>query len=195
MSLTIRTLPFILAAFLMFPGCGYNPKSSGGGLPSIVEKGTAECLYPDAGCHAIAGTGADSWAISAHANTDNDPAFGYTDDNCTGCHNPVEDGRNDSAYLFTSGITGGSLGTTVRPIVGCEACHGAGMEHYAYNHTGSSNTPDLYNPPYDPAFGDTHYVPAGTAYNTFANPMHLTSCGPCHSPNQHAGGASLNNAP
>ena len=50
-------------------------------------------------------------------------------ENCAGCHNLVEEGRNDSAYLFTSGSTGGLLGTPERPIVGCEACHGAGSGH------------------------------------------------------------------
>jgi hypothetical protein len=196
MSLMLRITVCLISAVLAFTGCGYNPKDSGGGSASVVEKGTAECLYPDAGCHAVAGTWTDSWAASDHANSDNLPSFGYTDDNCTGCHNPVEEGRNDSAYLFTTGITGGSLGTTVRPIVGCEACHGAGMEHYAYSHTGPGDTapPVVYNPPYDPAVGDTHYFPAATtASATFANVFHLTSCGPCHSPDQHAGGSSLNN--
>jgi len=160
----------------------------------VVEKGTAECLYPDAGCHAVAGTWTDSWAASDHANNDNFPSFGYTDTNCTGCHNPVEDGRNDSAYLFTSGITGGSLGTTIRPIVGCEACHGAGMEHFAYAHADTADgTPPTLHSDYDPLIGDTHYEPADTAFKTFANVFHLTSCGPCHSPDQHAGGSSLNN--
>jgi len=194
MSPIVRNIVGLLTIFLFLSGCGYNPKDSGGGIPSVVEKGTAECLYPDAGCHAVAGTWTDSWAASAHSNTDNDPAFGFTDNNCTGCHNPVEDGRNDSAYLFTTGITGGSLGTTVRPLVGCEACHGAGMEHYAYAHADTADgTLPTVHAAYDPLIGDTHFEPANTAYKTFANSFHLTSCGPCHSPNQHAGGASLNN--
>jgi hypothetical protein len=184
----------MLTALLVLTGCGYNPKESGGGIASVVEKGTAECLYPDAGCHAVAGTWTDSWAASDHANSDNLPSFGFTESNCIGCHNPVEDGRNDSAYLFTTGITGGSLGTTIRPIVGCEACHGAGMEHFAYAHADTAdNTPPTLHSDYDPLIGDTHYEPADTAYKTFANVFHLTSCGPCHSPDQHAGGSSLNN--
>ena len=193
MPLITRTISGLLTVFLISTGCGYNPKSSGGGVPSPLEKGTLECLYPDAGCHAAAGTWTDSWAAGAHANNDNLPAFGYTGDNCDGCHNPVEDGRNDSAFLFTAGAT---PGPPERPIVGCEACHGVGMEHYAYSHTGPGDTapPVIYNPPYDPAFGDTHYVPdLSTVWNTFPNANHLLTCGPCHSPDHHAGGNSLDN--
>ena len=194
MSLMTRIITSLLSVLVILTGCGYNPKDSAGGIPSVVEKGTAECLYPDAGCHAVAGTWTDSWAASDHANSDNLPSFGFTENNCTGCHNPVEDGRNDSAYLFTTGITGGSLGTTIRPIVGCEACHGAGMEHFAYAHADTADdTPPTLHSDYDPLIGDTHYEPADTVYKTFANVFHLTSCGPCHDRDYHAGGASLNN--
>ena len=196
MSLRLGITVGMLSAFLIFTGCGYNPKESGGGIPSVVEKGTVECLY--AGCHdsyvATAGFNpATSWSGGSHANPDNDPAFALSEESCIGCHNLVEDGRNDSAFLFTAGFT---PGPPDRPIVGCEACHGSGMEHYAYSHTGPGDTapPVVYNPPYDPAFGDIHYFPAATtASDTFANVFHLTSCGPCHSPDQHAGGSSLNN--
>jgi len=192
MSLTVRTIFGLLSIFLIFAGCGYNPKDSGGGFPSAVEKGTVECLYPDAGCHAAAGTWTDSWSASVHANGDDLPSFGYTDDNCAGCHNPVEEGRNDSAFLFTAAAT---PGPPIRPIVGCEACHGPGMDHFAYAHADSAeDTPPTPHPDYDPAFGDTHYLPdPGTTLASFANPFHLLTCGPCHSPNQHAGGASLDN--
>jgi predicted CXXCH cytochrome family protein len=193
MSLMIRTAAGLLSIFLVFTGCGFNPKDSGNGIPSVVEKGTVECLY--AGCHdstvATAGFNPDtSWAGGDHANLDNDPAFAFSEESCIGCHNPVEDGRNDAAFLFTAGSI---PGLPERPIVGCEACHGAGMEHYAYSHTGPGDTapPIVYNPPYDPSVGDTHYLPAGTTVSpTFANAYHLLSCGPCHSPRQHAGGIS-----
>ena len=195
MSPIVRNIVGLLTIFLFLSGCGYNPKDSGGGIPSVVEKGTVECLY--SGCHDSPGaTNPDTtWADGSHGNPDNLPAFALSEENCTGCHNPIEDGRNDSAYLFTSGITGIYLGTPERPIVGCEACHGSGMEHYAYSHSGPGDTAPLviYDPPYDPALGDTHYFPAATTVSdTFPNAFHLTSCGPCHSPNQHAGGASLN---
>lgn len=182
----------MLSVLLAFTGCGYNPKDSGGGIPSVVEKGTVECLYPDAGCHAVAATWTDSWVSSRHANNDNLPSFGYTGDDCDGCHNQVEEGRNDSAFLFTAGA---DPGPPTRPIVGCEACHGAGMEHFAYAHADTADgTPPTVHPSYDPAIGDTHYLPdPGTASNTFPNSDHLLSCGPCHSPSHHAGGASLDN--
>jgi len=193
MSLMVRNIAGLLSVFLVFAGCGYNPKDSGGGIPSVVEKGTVECLYPDAGCHAVAGTWTDSWTDSVHANSDNLPSLGYTDANCTGCHNLVEGERNDGAYLFTSGITGGNLGTPERPIVGCEACHGSGMEHFGYAHADTADsTPPTVHPDYDPAFGDTHYLPAAsTALASFTNPYHLITCGPCHSPDQHVGGTSV----
>lgn len=192
MPLIFRTISGLLIAGLIFAGCGYNPKKSGGGVPSVVEKGTVECLYPDAGCHAATGTWTDSWADAIHANSDNLPAFGYTGDNCDGCHNPVEDGRNDSAFLFTAGA---SPGPPVRPVVGCEACHGAGMAHFAYSHADTAdNTPPTVHPDYDPAIGDTHYLPdPGTVWNSFPDSNHLMSCGPCHSPSHHAGGGSLDN--
>ncbi len=183
----------LLCLFLVFTGCGFNPKDSGVGIPSPVEKGTVECLYPDAGCHAAAGTWTDTWAAAVHSNSDNLPSFGYSVDQCSGCHNPVEEGRNDSAFLFTSGAT---PGPPDRPIVGCEACHGSGMEHYAYNHTGPGDTAAaiVYNPPYDPAFGDIHYMPAASTISaSFANAFHLLSCGPCHSPDEHAGGTLPDN--
>jgi len=190
MSLMIRTTSALLLVFTILAGCGYNPKDSGKGIPAVVEKGTLECLYPDAGCHAAAGTWTVTWATAVHANSDDLPSFGYTDENCAGCHNPVEEERNDSSYLFTAG---GNPGPPDRPIVGCEACHGAGMEHFAYAHADTADgTPPTIHPSYDPAFGDTHYLPdSATVWNTFPNADHIVSCGPCHSPDQHAGGASL----
>jgi len=194
----VRIFSCAAALTLVVTGCGYNPKGSGGGVPRAVEKGTVECLY--AGCHdsvnATAGFNPDTtWADGRHGNPDNLPAMALSETTCITCHNPVEDGRNDAAFLFTSGVTGALLGTPERPVVGCEACHGSGMEHYAYNHTGNGDTapPVVYNPPYDPAYGDTHYEPAATVYSTFVNSNHLQACGPCHSPTEHAGGSSLDN--
>lgn len=204
MSLMVRIITSLLPLFLVLTGCGYNPKDSGGGIPGIVERGTVECLY--AGCHdstvtTVGFNPSTSWAGGGHANPDNNPAFAVSvpqfalsEDSCVGCHNPIEDGRDDYAYLFTSGVTGTFPATPVHPIVGCEACHGSGMEHYAYAHADTADgTPPTVHPDYDPAFGDTHYLPASTAYNTFANEFHLLSCGPCHNRDYHAGGASLNN--
>jgi len=190
MSLSQRPIIFLLAAIVATAGCGYNPKSSGDGIPAATYKGTVECLYPDMGCHVDSGTETITWEAAVHGNSDNSPSVADTGEYCWGCHNPVEEDLNDAAYLFTFG----SLGQPEKPIVGCEACHGAGMSHYAYAHAGTAdNSPRIVHPDYDPAYGDTHYQPAGTAYSTFSNPYHLTSCGPCHSPSQHAGGTSLDN--
>lgn len=198
MSLIVRTIVGLITVFLIFTGCGYNPKDSGGGVPSVVEKGTVDCLY--GGCHdsfvPTAGFNPDtSWADGGHGNPDNLPAFALSETSCIACHNPIEDDRDDYAYLFTSGVTGSFLATPVHPIVGCEACHGSGMEHYAYSHANTADgTPPTVHPDYDPAIGDTHYLPdPATVSDTFANEFHNLSCGPCHSRDQHAGGSSLDN--
>lgn len=192
MSLKMRFPTLSLLVFMLLAGCGFNPKNSGVRIPPPSDRGTVECLYPDAGCHAAEGTWTDTWSEAVHANGDNSPSFGYTTDTCIECHNPIEDGRNDSAFLFTTGFL---PGPPERPIVGCEACHGPGMDHYAYAHADTADgTPPTLHPGYDPALGDTHYTPdPGTVSNTFANVYHLQSCGPCHSPDQHAGGAASDN--
>ncbi|MDT8396725.1 MAG: hypothetical protein RRA32_09825 [bacterium] len=189
MSLSRQTTLFLLAAFLVAAGCGYNPKGSGSGLPALPEKGTVECLY--AGCHdsITATTGsfpgfipAISWALGFHGDVDAVSAS-ITDD-CSGCHDPIDD-IPDYPFLFTSTSSGiiadsvhGALGLTFKPLVGCEACHGSGMEHYAYIDT------TLY-------YGEHREPMDSTISPSMVNPYHLLSCGPCHSPSQHAGGASL----
>ena len=192
MPLIGRPLTCLIAGLFLVNGCGFNPKDSGGGFPPGAEKGTVECLYPDAGCHAWSGTWTGSWSAARHANSDNNPSFGYTVDDCSYCHDPIEAERNDSVFLFTFGA---NPGPPARPIVGCEACHGSGMDHYAYAHADTADgTPPTIHPGYDPAFGDTHYLPdVSTAFDTFPNVYHLQSCGPCHSPDHHAGGSSLDN--
>ena len=195
MSLSYRPIIVLLAAIIATAGCGYNPKESGNGIPAAEYKGTVECLYPDAGCHVSTGTETTTWEAAVHGNPDNSPSVADTGDYCSNCHNTVEEELNDAAFLFTSGpVPSTSIGQPERPIVGCEACHGTGMSHYAYAHAGTAeDDARIEHPDYDPAYGDTHYQPAGTAYSTFANPYHLTSCGPCHTPSQHAGGTSLDN--
>ena len=185
MSLMVRTTLGLLSVFLIFTGCGFNPKDSGGGLPGIVEKGTVECLY--AGCHdsttATTGINPDvSWALGFHGNVD--AVSASITGTCTDCHDPIND-SSDYSLLFTANSTGiiadsihSALGLTYKPIIGCEACHGAGMEHYAYIDT------TLY-------YGEHREPMDSTAFNVFANPFHLLSCGPCHSPSQHAGGTSV----
>ncbi len=195
MSLINRVTSAALAIIVLTVGCGYNPKRSGGGSSSDVFKGTVECLYPDAGCHTVSGTWTDSWAAGVHANSDNDPAFALSEDECADCHNPIEDGRNDTAFLFTSNPDIAVLSAVVRPVAGCEGCHGSGSAHYAYAHADTADlTPPTPHPDYDPVLGDTHYLPDITTVNaSFSNIWHTSSCGPCHSRSYHTGGASLDN--
>jgi predicted CXXCH cytochrome family protein len=54
------------------------------------------------------------------------------------------------------------------------------MEHYAYAGT-------------NPYYGDHREPLPTTILNIWGNPYHMNSCGPCHSPSHHAGGASNEN--
>ncbi|MDF1525973.1 MAG: hypothetical protein RRA15_03615 [bacterium] len=191
MSLMVRVTAGLLSAFLAFTGCGFNPKDSGGGIPSGVEKGTVECLY--SGCHdsTTATTSvypgynpAVSWVLGFHGNVDAES--GSITGTCTDCHDPIND-ISDYSLLFTANSTGiiadsihTALGLTYKPIIGCEACHGSGMEHYAYIDS------TLY-------YGNHREPMDSPVLNVFPNPFHLLPCGPCHSPDQHTGGSSLSN--
>lgn len=186
MSLNNRITAFGLLLTILITGCGYNPKHSGKGLPPLGFKGTVECLY--SGCHdsIITTSGinpAVSWASAFHSNQNAWPDS--ASDTCMDCHDPLDD-SDDSDLIFTSNPFAissnvrNTLGLTARPIVGCEACHGSGMEHYAYMGT------TLY-------YGDHREPMPSTVLDIFGNPFHQTSCGPCHSRSHHAGGASLDN--
>jgi hypothetical protein len=193
MSLIGRVTSTALAVIILAVGCGYNPKRSGGRSSSDTFKGTVECLYPDMGCHAVSGSWTDPWADGVHANGDNDPSFALSGDECTDCHNPIEDGRNENAFLFTTNGAIAVLTPVVRPITGCEACHGSGSDHYAYAHADTADqTPPTLHPEYDPALGDTHYLPdINTVNESFSNIWHTISCGPCHARTYHKGGSSF----
>ncbi len=194
----MRKMPYrILAAALLIAAlassCGYNPKRSGGSPSSDLGfAGTAECLL--SGCHdaleAAAGsypgfTPDTSWALAGHANINASPdsTTGIAT-GCDSCHDPVSD-FSDAPYLFTSSsgaITGtvlSAVGLTARPFTGCEGCHGSGTEHYAYSGTGLSvgNHQTPLDSTVSPVFGDL---------------FHGTLCGPCHSPDEHAGAATTN---
>lgn len=163
--------------------CGYNPKSSGGGGGSSLGfKGTIECMW--SGCHeaqtftlgSYAGfRPVDSWATGDHGNTNATPSTtsGTTQD-CSPCHLPIERDGNDRAYLFTPSSP---LGSTERPVSGCESCHGTGVEHYAYGSTIYAG--DHLNP-----------LPSTLWTPIFGNPFNMTTCGPCHTSTIHSGGGT-----
>jgi predicted small secreted protein len=184
-------IALVLLGATVLSSCGYNPKEGGGKTASLGFKGTVECLF--SGCHdsMTAANGsypgfnpAASWALAQHGNINAIP--GTTDGleaDCSTCHDPASDLVNDQAFLFTtsanpvSGTALAAVGLTPRPMPGCEGCHGTGTEHYAY----ASTTPVL----------GTHRSPLDSTISPiYGNPYHLESCGPCHSPDQHAGGSS-----
>jgi len=131
-------------------------------------------------------TPATTWALGGHGNINATPdSVTGTASGCDSCHDPTDD-IADAAYLFTTtsnGISGTVLsatGLTVRPMVGCEGCHGTGTEHYAYLDTTSFSV-------------GSHGIPLdSTVSPIYDHLFHASSCGPCHSPDEHAGAATTN---
>jgi len=193
-----RLLILLLILLTAISACGLNPKGSGGGpLSNLGFAGTAECLL--SGCHdsleaasgSYAGFTPDTtWALGSHGNINAVPdSVTGTATGCDSCHDPAGD-ITDAAYLFTTtvasnGISGtvlSAIGLTVRPMVGCEGCHGTGTEHYAYLDTTTFGF----------SVGD-HGIPFdSTVSPVFDHLFHASSCGPCHSPDEHAGAATTN---
>jgi len=191
-----RLLTVLLILFIAISACGYNPKGSGGGPQSDLGfTGTAECLL--SGCHdtleAYAGSYTGfipdtTWALGGHGNLNAVPdSVTGTATGCDSCHDPVGD-IADAAYLFTTpspsnGISGtvlSAIGLTVRPMVGCEGCHGSGTEHYAYQDTTGFSV-------------GSHGIPLdSTVSPIFGKLFDASSCGPCHTPDEHAGAATTN---
>lgn len=92
------------------------------------------------------------WASSGHSNLETrySASFGttlfgfpdldnYMDESCVPCHDPNMDSQYVAA-LAATGAPGGS--TTLRPVVGCEACHGSGDGHINASFTVPYPAPD-----------------------------------------------------
>jgi hypothetical protein len=127
--LTVLLLAVVLGA------CGNSTKKSTSPAtsPGLVAKATAG-MNACAGCHTAVTT---DWLTSRHANAEGGldsagtPDLNYSGSpsgDCAPCHDPL----GDSARLVA-----GYTGSTPRPVVGCESCHGGGSQHVAAGGAGS----------------------------------------------------------
>ncbi len=129
-KLVVISLVLFAAAY----GCG-NPMDSVEESAGPAAIGIDKCYT----CHEELGTSFDNtlvfteWSQSNHGNTNNMPFAGYfghlPPEDCSVCHDPNLDSQN-LPVLAATGAPGGS--TTLRPVVGCEACHGSGSGHFDY---------------------------------------------------------------
>lgn len=78
----------------------------------------------------------ETYNETTHAQTDNrpmNPGFPFydyfSDSTCAQCHDPLNEGTSIEAFFTGSGDD--ALGMVNRPVVGCEACHGGGGNHFA----------------------------------------------------------------
>lgn len=131
----------LAAALLLLAGCGSSTRESGGAATAGVGAiGFGECYN----CHAdsknpasfqvVFGDSAASvanfqgWISSRHMNANNSPSNASVSAACTPCHDPTGDGQTIAAFVANTGIT--IFGTSNRPLVGCEGCHGGGGNHW-----------------------------------------------------------------
>lgn len=72
----------------------------------------------------------EGWIDDRHANMDGSPAytdFG-SDTTCASCHDQLSEGETIERFALDTGIP--ALGTSNRPLVACESCHGGGGNHF-----------------------------------------------------------------
>ena len=146
-------LAVILFAVLLI-SCSSGSSNGGGDgdPPGSLYAGVTECYlchYPDDAIARFSGEDiVDKWLNGPHGNDESiSPAFQKYDDhpNNTGfpyygfaglgtspdctlvCHDQLGDGESLEDFWIATGIE--YLGIVNRPIVGCESCHGEGMEH------------------------------------------------------------------
>jgi hypothetical protein len=161
----------IIALTLLVIGCGVNGNGSSNnssaatsGTSSNNITGTAECYT----CHAdgqITITSAvssennnifDLWLNGPHGNyeglysADNGinnegfPSYEYdglgSDQSCIDCHDYRNDGLGLGNYYLETSVN--YLGIVDRPIVGCESCHGSGLNHFGIGTITGTPGPD-----------------------------------------------------
>jgi hypothetical protein len=114
-------LVLVLSGVLMI-GCG-NAKREAGSENATISTQQAATVGVDVctNCHA-GQTG--QWAGSRHANANNSPAYAdFSGSLCTPCHDQLGDGQRLASIATLTG-------TTPRPVVACESCHGGGGQHF-----------------------------------------------------------------
>jgi hypothetical protein len=116
----------------------------------------------------------------------------YLDESCVPCHDP----NMDSQYLPALAATGAPGGsTTLRPVVGCEACHGSGDGHINAFFTVPYSTPDYercgqchnsdfdhnqYHPEADDLVEDYRSSKHNRSLGPFSTPPVAPLCAACH---------------
>lgn len=148
-----------LALAALLAGCWGSDKSTSLELTqtgNVVAAAAAVGIDKCHNCHSSTAVNGvkifDDWASSRHANLDNsfdayDNSLGATNYHglrpgyeageaatCGVCHDPNGDSANIAKY------SGSGSGTTVRNVVGCEACHGGGEQHFGVGPIGGPST-------------------------------------------------------
>jgi hypothetical protein len=112
----------VILTVVLLNGCGSEKKEASAESATISTQQAATVgVDVCTNCHA-GQTG--QWAGSIHANVNNSPAYGdFSDPVCTTCHDQLGDGQRLSSIVALTG-------TTPRPVVACESCHGGGGQHF-----------------------------------------------------------------
>jgi hypothetical protein len=144
---------FVVLSLAVLLGCSGSSSSSNGGSPLTFGStvGMTECIA----CHqdlsnaswlatvfgdsAASQASGEGWLNGRHANNERPDAFGnmigfpaYSDawftQPCQSCHDPIGEGTLITQYYADTGAA--TIGGVDRPVVGCETCHGSGLDHY-----------------------------------------------------------------
>jgi len=125
----------VWVAVALLAACGDATKKSTSPAANSGQAATDVGLSTCATCHTVAVT---DWLTSRHANLDPTGALDSpglpTLGEISGCTQNCHDPNGDSGKL-----TPGYTGDASRPVIGCEACHGAGSLHAAEGGAGPIN--------------------------------------------------------